>query len=239
MICITGDIHGDLKRFKHPLLRKLKKNDALIVCGDFGFIWDGSKREQKTLKKLGKKRYNILFVEGCHENYDILEAYPSEQWCGGDTRIISGKLRQLKRGQVFEIAGKKIFAFGGGYMSENEKQVRTGKWWVREIPTDQELEWGIKNLEKCGNAVDYVVTHEPPSLIKEFMNIGITDRTHLNTYLNDLRVKIKFDYWFFGKTHVNKLIPPKYYSMFNHVIMIDKTKIKNKKGRAEIGREAL
>ena len=39
MIYITGDIHGDFSRFKSPLLRKLKKNDALIVCGDFGFIW--------------------------------------------------------------------------------------------------------------------------------------------------------------------------------------------------------
>lgn len=36
MIYITGDIHGDFSRFKSPLLRKLKKNDALIVCGDFG-----------------------------------------------------------------------------------------------------------------------------------------------------------------------------------------------------------
>ena len=30
MIYITGDIHGDFSRFKSPLLRKLKKNDALI-----------------------------------------------------------------------------------------------------------------------------------------------------------------------------------------------------------------
>lgn len=33
MIYITGDIHGDFSRFKSPLLRKLKKNDALIYAG--------------------------------------------------------------------------------------------------------------------------------------------------------------------------------------------------------------
>lgn len=53
MIYITGDIHGDFSRFKSPLLRKLKKNDALIVCGDFGFIWEGTQAERKILKKSG------------------------------------------------------------------------------------------------------------------------------------------------------------------------------------------
>ena len=51
MIYITGDTHGDFSRFKDPMLRKLKKQDALIICGDFGFIWDGSKKEEKLLKK--------------------------------------------------------------------------------------------------------------------------------------------------------------------------------------------
>ena len=50
MIYITGDIHGDFSRFRSPALKKLRKNDALIVCGDFGFIWDGSEKEQKILK---------------------------------------------------------------------------------------------------------------------------------------------------------------------------------------------
>ena len=64
MIYITGDIHGDFSRFRSPALKKLRKNDALIVCGDFGFIWDGSEKEQKILKKIGKLPYNVLFVEG-------------------------------------------------------------------------------------------------------------------------------------------------------------------------------
>lgn len=93
MIYITGDIHGDFSRFKSPLLRKLKKNDALIVCGDFGFIWEGTQAERKILKKIGKLPYNVLFVEGSHDNYDLLESYPVEEWCGGKTRPISGRLR--------------------------------------------------------------------------------------------------------------------------------------------------
>ena len=35
MICVTGDMHGDLSRFKDKKIKKLKKGDFLIVCGDF------------------------------------------------------------------------------------------------------------------------------------------------------------------------------------------------------------
>ena len=52
MIYVTGDTHGDITRFKDPQMKKLKKGDTLIICGDFGFIWDNSKKEKADLKKL-------------------------------------------------------------------------------------------------------------------------------------------------------------------------------------------
>lgn len=39
MICVTGDLHGDISRFKSPVLKKLRRGDALIITGDFGCIW--------------------------------------------------------------------------------------------------------------------------------------------------------------------------------------------------------
>ena len=64
MIYVTGDIHADLDRFKGKEAKKLKKGDTLIVCGDFGFVWDGSKKEQQVLKWIGKRPYQVLFIEG-------------------------------------------------------------------------------------------------------------------------------------------------------------------------------
>ena len=43
MILVTGDMHGEWERFGDKALKKLKKGDTLIVCGDFGFVWDNSK----------------------------------------------------------------------------------------------------------------------------------------------------------------------------------------------------
>ena len=209
MIYITGDTHADFSRFKNPMLRKLKKQDALIICGDFGFIWDGSPKEQKLLTKIGKLPYNVLFVEGTHENYDLLEQYEVSEWCGGKTRLISGRLRQLMRGQLYEIAGRTVFTFGGGQ-------------------TDEELAEGIDNLNRTKNSVDFVVTYEPPSRLQEFLtNNG--QPNHINTYLNEIYEKVDFESWFFGKLHLNKLIPPKYYAVYDGIIAADITKIKKTK----------
>ena len=51
MILITGDVHGDISRFSDKKIRRLKKGDTLIVCGDMGLIWDGSDKEKKLLKR--------------------------------------------------------------------------------------------------------------------------------------------------------------------------------------------
>jgi len=229
MIFITGDIHGDLTRFRHPMLRKLKKNDALIICGDFGFIWDGSDKEKKLLKKIGRRRYNVLFVEGSHENYDLREQYEVSEWCGGKTRRISGRLRQLMRGQVFEIAEKTVFTFGGGQSDDNAELIQGQNWWPREIPNEDELQEGVKNLEKAKGKVDFVVTYEPPAKLHDFLDHTSGHVNHINTYLNDIYEKATFTKWFFGKLHLNKLIPPKYHAVYDAVIAADTTKIKKKK----------
>lgn len=223
MILITGDTHGDMTRFAKKPIKALKKNDSLIICGDFGFVWDGSRAEKSRLKHLGKRKYNTLFVEGVHENFEELQKYEVEEWCGGMTRKISGNLRQLLRGQVYEIDGKKVFAFGGGRSEENDAYLnpsdKTAEFrWRMEIPTDEELSEGVKNLEKHGFKVDYIVSYEPPAKISEFLNLGKTDRSHVNTYFEEIREKTDFSRWFFGRHHINMLIPPKYQALFDSIV---------------------
>ena len=71
MIYITGDTHGDISCFKNPKLNKLGEKDILIVCGDFGFIWNPhDKNEKKNLEFLKKRKYTICFVDGAHENLE-------------------------------------------------------------------------------------------------------------------------------------------------------------------------
>lgn len=228
MIYVTGDIHGDFSRFKDPMLRKLQKQDALIVCGDFGFLWDGSVKEKKLLKKIGKLPYNVLFVEGSHDNYDLLEGYEVSDWCGGKTRLISGRLRQLMRGQVYEIAEKTVFTMGGGQTDDVYDLVEGENWWRREVPSDEELQEGLDNLEKVGNKVDFVITYEPPSRLQNFLT-GAGEMNIFNTYLSKVSEGVEFKKWFFGKLHINKLVPPKYHALYDNIAAADTTKIKRRK----------
>lgn len=67
MVYLTGDTHGELDRFKERELRRAGKGDIVIVLGDFGFVWDGSKAEQKKLDWLRRRPYTLLFLDGSHE----------------------------------------------------------------------------------------------------------------------------------------------------------------------------
>ena len=84
MLYVTGDTHGDYERFTSSALKKLKKGDTLFICGDFGFIWDGSKNEEKMLKKIGKLKYNVCFIDGTHENFERLRSYEVSEFKGGN-----------------------------------------------------------------------------------------------------------------------------------------------------------
>ncbi|MCL1866729.1 MAG: metallophosphoesterase [Oscillospiraceae bacterium] len=205
MIYVTGDTHGDLNRFKHPMFRKIKKRDILIICGDFGFIWDGdaNPKEKRVLKWLGKRRYEVLFVDGVHENFAELEKYEVENWNGGKTRKISGKLRQLIRGHVFDLGGKKVLAFGGGqYQAKQE-----------------DFDLASQSLSKHDYKIDYIVSHEPPTQLTELLTAKSgAENDNLSYFLDEISRKTDYKRWFFGRHHINKVVASKYFALFDNVI---------------------
>lgn len=178
MIYITGDCHADFRRFDtdiFPEQNDMTKEDYVIICGDFGGIWDKDKesaREKWWLDWLEAKPYTTLFVDGNHENFDRLYDCPVEEWHGGKVHKIRETVIHLMRGQVFEIDGKKIFTFGGarshdisgGILELNDPNFRAKKkkldqgyepyrinhltWWEREMPSQEEMDEGRRNLEE-------------------------------------------------------------------------------------------
>jgi hypothetical protein len=218
LIYITGDIHGDINRFN---VKKLKKDDILIVCGDFGFIWDGGKKEEKLLKKLGKKKYSILFLDGTHENFDLLSKYPEVDFNGGKAQHICGNLYHLLRGEIYTIDDKKIFVFGGGESSEKQLRIEAGKWWNQEMPTGEEMENGLKNLSDNNMEVDYIITHEPAPRTM-YNTVNPKDTTNqLEAYFEKLVKLVKFKKWFFGSIHIDRKITATNYALFEEVIPIE------------------
>ena len=119
MIYVTGDIHGEIKRFSKKRFTEQKtmtRDDIVIILGDFGVIWDReeeSEREKYTLGILENRSYTTLFIDGNHENFDRLAAYPVKEWNGGLVHEIRPHVLHLMRAQIYTIEGKTFFTFGG------------------------------------------------------------------------------------------------------------------------------
>jgi len=214
MICFTGDMHGDFSRFSDREIKKLKKGDTLIVCGDFGFVWDGSREEQKRLAKIGKRRHYTLFAPGANENYGLLAALPETELFGGRALQVSGNLYALKTGEVYTIDGKRVLCFAGG---EDMDADIAGKIPAEgQLPSLTQLKEVLQRVKtEQGGEVDYIVSYEPPLKLAQFMDL---DR-HLEDsfypcFLDTVSRELNFVWWYFGKHHRDKKIPPKYQAVY-------------------------
>ena len=236
MVYITGDMHGCLERLYDKNFRKLKKGDILIVCGDFGYIFDGGKLEKKVIKFLSTRRFVTAFVDGTHDNLKIINKSRVTYWHGGMVHRISGNLIHLMRGQIFDIEGNRYFAFGGGESPDKDMRLSEGNWWQEEEPTPNEMAIGAKALDSVGGKVDYIITHEPPSLVKSsiLLRKGKNDRVNkLNGYFEEISRFCDFKHWYFGSLHEDKVITSHYTCTFKEMYKIE-PKIQNKsKNEAE------
>ncbi len=221
LIYITGDTHADFSRFSGKIFRKLTSDDYLIICGDFGFIWDEGRKQKEFLKKIGNFKFNVLFVDGTHENFDLLEKYNVVDFHMARARHICGRLYHLLRGQVYKINEKSIFTFGGGESLDKELKSIENKWWGQETPTINEMKLAVSNLDKVGRKVDYVITHEPPGRLKTLICGDFANINTLNRFFDDVAKEVNFKKWFFGSLHKNREITEKYVSLFDEVFPIN------------------
>lgn len=144
MIYATGDTHGSFQRFQpehFPEQAGMTKEDYVIICGDFGGVWDGSKKDERNLDWLESLPFTTLFVSGNHENFDRLERYPVEEWNGGKIQRIRPHVIHLMRGQVFELQGCTFFTMGGASSHDIEDGIPNPK-----APDFEEQYWMLRRM---------------------------------------------------------------------------------------------
>lgn len=235
MLFITGDTHGmqdweklNATNFPEQLYMPLQTdkyhgNDYVIILGDFGGIWGDAEHDKYVINSYNERSFMTLFIDGNHENQDLLDQYPVEEWSGGKVHFISDKVVHLMRGQVYTINGMKIFTMGGAESTDKKYRKEGTSWWAREMPSDEEYEEAIKNLEKHNFEVDIVLTHCAPegyigknmrpvynsdmSRILAYSMAGVCDRSgnRLTKFFDDLITVrgLKFKHWYFGHYHRN------------------------------------
>lgn len=220
MFLVTGDLHGDAKDLQKRRFGRIGADDFIVICGDFGLVWDGSKEEQKELERLGRSRHGVLFLDGAHENFDLLARYPVTDWNGGKAQIISGNLVHLMRGQVYTIAGKRVFTFGGGESEDREMRTPHQSWWPQEMPDEQEMRAGVQALVEAQWQVDYIFTYEAPTAFHKYIESGSDELNALNVYLECIREKCRYQKWVFGCYHKDRSITPDFDAVFGGVVRL-------------------
>ena len=229
MVYITGDMHGDLERLYDKEFRKLKRGDILIICGDFGYIFDNSKTEKQVINFFAKRKFITAFVEGTHDNLDKINRCRETVWKGGKVHRIKGNLLHLMRGQIFDIDGNRYFTFGGGESTDKDMRVAEGFWWRQEEPTPDEMADGARVLDEAGCKVDYIITHEPPALVKSaiLLRRGDNDNINkLNGYLEEIGRSCTYRHWYFGSLHEDRVITEHHTCVFKKLLPIA-VKVKN------------
>lgn len=232
MIFMTGDKHGahdihDLNTENFPEQKGLTKQDYVFVTGDFGLVWNNNKEDRYWQKWLHEKSFTTLWIDGNHENFDLLDTYPVTQWNGGKVHMINDSLIHLMRGQIYTIDGKSFFTFGGALSIDKGLRKVGQSWWEQEIPNQQEMEEGLRNLEKHHWNVDYIVTHDCPTSaylkMSRFMTLyGIT--TNLNSYFDNIEAMVQFKHWYYGHYHRDEVVDEKHTLLYHKKIKLQEEK---------------
>ena len=245
-IIVTGDIHGNpfqrLNLENFPEGKTFTKEDYVIILGDFGLVWDDSAMEHSCLDWLENKPWTTLFIDGNHENYDLLNKFPIEEWGGGRVQKIRSSVIHLLRGEVYDIGGYKFLAMGGArshdiqdrVLEVGDPRIKIWKkddfklfrinhisWWEEEIPNEEERKNALKNLAENDYKVDYILTHEAPSSDVVLMDHLLYHPDEYSKWLEmEIRQKVKYKKWFFGHYHLNLDVNEKETCLFERRIRI-------------------
>lgn len=246
MIYITGDCHRDYHKFTKEAFHEqieMSREDYVIVCGDFGY-WDNSPTQDWWLDWLANKSFTILWCDGNHENYDMLNNLPVSEWKGGKVHFIRDNVIHLMRGQMYNIDGCNIFSFGGAtshdiqdgilepddpdfnrkylqYYNEGKLfRVNHESWWEEEMPSKEEYEEGLTTLEANEWKVDYVISHCGPSSSVALLSGGTYEVDELTKYFEEIRQKLNYKKWFFGHYHLDRAINDKEIVLYDQIVRI-------------------
>lgn len=237
---VTGDLHGciDIHRLSSEFFPKgkdLTKDDVLIVCGDFGLLWDESKEEHYWRNWLASKPWTTLTVWGNHENFNMIEKLETTTMFGGPVDVIktskSGNMYGLKHGHVYTIGGETFFVMGGGTSIDAHRRKEGVSWWPQEHPSPEDWERAWDALKAHNYQVDYILTHASPAHMVRVITGDIWNPKNQCTValkLDDIYTKMvnegHFKTWFFGHMHEdrvfakpyqdNKKLHALYYEMF-------------------------
>lgn len=235
-IYVTGDTHGGINQSKlhtknFKIGSSLNKSDYVIIAGDFG-IWR-DKGSRAFIEFLNSKPFTTLFVEGNHEDYAYLETFPLIDMFGNKVRKISDSIYQLIRGEIYNIDGLSVFAFGGARSIDvlTAGRILGRDFFLEEECTFAEESRALTNLENVDNKVDLIISHTgAASAIEEICKLyGLTVREFdaQNKFFEFIKTIVDYKLWVFGHMHYDLQLNNNEIVVFEKVICVNEVLLEN------------
>lgn len=219
MIFITGDTHGDVDYFKLFSLKekRLSHDDYLIICGDAGICWSPYCFQQ-FLDLYNNVGCTIIFVDGNHENFTMLNSCPLVEFKGALMHQIDKHIFHVLRGEIMTLDGKTFLCLGGAVSTDKAMRTPFVSWWPEEEITYRDVNNAIENLKKVSFKVDYVITHcsDTKTVNKAFCYKKDICTQQL-LFIDEL---VEYRHWFFGHYHVDRSISKKKTCLYNNIIQL-------------------
>lgn len=231
MIYLCGDTHGlnDIRKLtryfkddKDPDGYTVTKSDYLIILGDVACCWDGKGHDKKVRKTLHELPPTILWLDGNHENFDMIGKLPvTKNWHGGKVQyVLRDDIIHLMRGEIYNIEGKIFFVMGGGLSIDKMWRTPGLSWWPQEMPSMKEYDNGIRNLDNCGYKADYILSHTCPGRIaKKLVSDIFPGEEELQRYFDDVAAETEFKGWYFGHWHMDRDID-KFHALYDNEVKL-------------------
>lgn len=222
MIYLIGDIHGDITQIMSENLKKsginIKYNDTIIVLGDFGIMFKDTEQQRESLKYISGLSYNVVFIDGNHENFDYLNKQDVCTKWGNKVHKLSDRCFHLIRGNIYRIEGHNFLCFGGATSVDKEYRVLGSTYWNEELPDRFDINRLEKSLDS-GKTIDYVLTHTCSNKILSDMKTikPFGDRCKVRDILDgveDFLSDSSFK-WFFGHFHTYEVVDKKHICLYN------------------------
>ena len=94
-------------------------------------------------------------------------------------------------------------------------------WWKEELPSEEEMEEGRRNLALHDNKVDYIVTHCCSTSTQVIIGGSLYKPDILTDYLEEIKQNTTFKKWYFGHYHDNIIVNDKENMLFSQIVRID------------------
>ena len=154
-VAFAGDWHMNTAWARRAIAYAAEHDaDVILHLGDFGYTFDADFMTGVE-EALADADLPLLFVDGNHEDFDHLYAWPVAE---NGLRRLTDHVWHLPRGLRWTWAGIRFLALGGATSVDRRHRVPGSSWWPQEAITTADAARAI-----AGGPADVLLTHDCPA----------------------------------------------------------------------------